>query len=129
MSDHDAFAATDYFQEPRVRRTVRPIREVATDILSAWVNVHPFEARDALEYLFEFELVTDFGAREAILAFLPTARFFAGPRARKLKAELVAILNSTPTRNEFLRRSQMAARRQLQLLRAAREIQEAGAAP
>ncbi|MDI1344812.1 MAG: hypothetical protein PSV22_12015 [Pseudolabrys sp.] len=125
MSDHDARAAADHFQEPRIRPVVRPISEVAADILRAWSNVHPFEARDALEYLFEFDLVTDFGAREAVQAFLPTARFFAGVRARKLKAELTAILNSTPTRNQFLRRSQMAARRQLQLMRAAREGQEA----
>ena len=127
MSDHDARAAADYFQEPRVRPTVRPIREVASDILRAWVNVHPFEARDALEYLFEFDLISDFGAREAIQGFLPLARFFAGVRARKLKAERNTILESTPTRGHFLRRSQMAARRQLQLLRAARE--EAGASP
>jgi hypothetical protein len=125
MSDHDARAAAEYFQEPRTRRAVRPIKDVAEDIHRAWVNCHPSEARDALEYLFEFELVTDFGARDAILAFLPTARFFAGVRARALKAELNAILNSTPTRNQFLRRSQMAARRQLQLMRAAREGQEA----
>jgi hypothetical protein len=126
MSDHDARAAADYFQEPRARRAARPIKDVAEDIHRAWTNCHPSEARDALEYLFEFDLVTDFGAREAIQAFLPTARFFAGARARKLKAELDAILNSTPTRTELLRRSQMAARRQLQLLRAARE-QEANA--
>jgi len=123
MSDFDTIAADRYFQEPR--RAVKPISQVAADILRAWPNVHPFEARDALEYLFEFELISDFGAREAIQGFLPLARFFAGPRARKLKAELDAILNSTPTRGQFMRRSQMAASRQLALLRAAREGQEA----
>ena len=108
---------------------IRPIKDVAEDIFRAWTNCHPAEARETLEALYEFDLITEFGAREAILDFLPQARFFAGARARKLKAELNTILESTPTRTELLRRSQMAARRQLQLLRAAREGQEAGASP
>ena len=108
-------------------RPVKPIHEVAAEIRRSWSNPHPAAAVEALEALAAFDLITEFGAREAIQEFLPLARFFAGVRARALKAELNAILESTPTRNEFLRRSQMAARRQLQLLRAAREGQEAGA--
>lgn len=103
------------------------IHEIAADVRSVWRKPTP-EAIEALEVMAGLELITDDDARETILKFLRAARFFAGARARKFKAEFDAVLNSQPTRGQFLRRSQMAARRQLALLRAAR-TEQSGAAP
>jgi hypothetical protein len=102
----------------------RLIHEIAADVLRTWTKATP-EAREALEVMAGLELITDDDARESIERFLRNARFFAGKNARRLKAEFDAVLNSQPTRGQFLRRSQMAARRQLALLRAA----QAEAAP
>lgn len=97
----------------------RLIHEIADEVRSVWRKPTP-EAREALQVMAGLELITDDDARESIERFLRNARFFAGKNARRLKAEFDTVLRSQPTRNQFLRRSQMAARRQLQLLRESR---------
>ena len=73
----------------------RPIHEIATEIESKWVNPY-FGARPYLMAMFSLTDVTDnYGmdsAKSIILYFLSNATSWRGEDAKKIKAELKAMV-------------------------------------
>jgi hypothetical protein len=77
---------------------MRTLREVALDIRQTWLTVHysaaPYlAAMETLETLNDYYLWLDSG-RSIVLYFLSNARTWRGPDARRIKAELKAMLDS-----------------------------------
>lgn len=73
----------------------RPISQIAADIRKAWPNIY-FGAVPYLEAMDQFRSVSDLyyedDARWIVLYFLGNAGCFRGEEARKLKAELKALV-------------------------------------
>ena len=75
--------------------TTRPIKEIAGEIARTWKKVH-YGARPYLEAMLHLESITDtYGwdsGRSIVTYFLANAGSFRGENARRIKAELRAML-------------------------------------
>lgn len=75
--------------------TTRPIRVIAQDIKANWPNVN-YAAQPYLEAMENIEdIADDFfqdSARSVVLYFLSNAKTWRGDAARRIKAELKAML-------------------------------------
>lgn len=73
----------------------RPISSIASEISSVWTNVN-YGARPYLQAMFDLQSVDDsYGfdsGRSIVLYFLANASTFRGPDAKRLKAELKALV-------------------------------------
>ncbi|HTX28839.1 MAG TPA: hypothetical protein VME19_17685 [Streptosporangiaceae bacterium] len=75
--------------------TTRPLYEIAREIRSLWNPVHPW-AEPYVVAMASLNLITDnYGhddAKGIVLRFLGNARTWRGPDARRIKAELNAMV-------------------------------------
>lgn len=78
-----------------IDRSVRPLREIAADIRKAWPNPY-FGAVPYLDAMGTLDSIADgYGwdsGKSIVRYFLPNAATFRGPDARRIKAELKAMV-------------------------------------
>jgi len=76
----------------------RPLYIIAADIASHWYNTH-YTAKPYLDAMRELNSINgEYGAdsaRDVVLYFLSNASTFRGPEARRIKAELNDLLDTT----------------------------------
>ncbi len=80
-----------------MENTFRPLYEVAAEISKNWKPVN-YAAKPYLEAMFSLDKVSDKfmcdSGRSVVCYFLGNARSWTGPVAKKVKAELNAMLKS-----------------------------------